>query len=1156
MHGLDDLALHNDLKPEAGKSKIHENVNITAIDLEGAKQVKSGVMKGKGNGKGNGKMKEVDVDKLTTLTSFGIARPGSISNNNCNASLSNNKNSLMNGCNPESILVLDKYGIGTSRSVTFDSHSRSSDDGDDEVTVTSTTNTSGNTSKNKKSIKSKTKHSSMLASDQDCDTGHIKTTSKTQRSTAKFSGDNEDFKHSPYASSLDPQLHSQAASITRSTSRSRYRVNYNENLNPNLNNEIPSTTNLQTIKNLLTDDEKFAYIRLVKISMLNMATGLAQLIIKSSSSPISSSFSSSSSSSLLNTNASTNTNIKRSKSTSTKTNSKKFPKRLSGSQNSMARWSQITMNNLYKHMEFTKEKIKIIERLNCDNGEIEELILFLMGSRSSNSDTTTNNNNDNIDKPSSIKTKEEESNLIDFNSNADDDEIINKIDKRINDNDDPKIDIRWTILCDLFLVLLSESIYDSRSRTLLKAIAYSLKISEHEISKFEKKITDSLDLESELESGINSNIDNDLNDYSYTNRQHVNIDIELEQHQRLQEQEQQKWSNNTNAINIRRLKTQKKSYLMVGLATIGGGLVIGLSAGLLAPVIGAGLAAGLTTIGVSGTGTFLAGTGGAAIVTTAGTAVGAHIGGKGMFVRTGYVKTFQFQPLLNHKRVNLIITVSGWTIGKDDDIRLPFSTVDPIMGDIVSLLWEPTMLRSMGESINIVATEVLTNSVQQILGQTILIALMSSIQLPMALTKLSYLLDNPWSVSLDRAWSTGLILADTLMAKSLGARPVTLVGFSLGARVIYSCLLELSKKGAYGLIENVYLFGSPLVVNREKYTLAKSVVSGRFVNGFSKTDWILGYLFRATSGGLGKIGGLGPIKGVYGVENFDCSRFVSGHMGYREAMPVILKHLGWEVTSEEFGEADHEQTAEFDIQRQKQKELIQELEEAKKTLEKELKNKEKKGKRGFWDWMIPSKKKEKEWWDMYQKDGQEHGSNAGSTSNRRSSISSVCSTDGLFDRDALLNEIEELRANGDLEPSKFQPQNPIEDAPKNQLPIAKLSNFNDNLMNLYDSENPSSSSSLSSFSSTKNIKHIQLSIPTHVQARSNSRISIDSYGPLTVPAPSGSDIPYPTAIVNSNSFPGVGVISPSNLSPFDKLHQHNNDCIEETIAYINKHHSK
>lgn len=44
--------------------------------------------------------------------------------------------------------------------------------------------------------------------------------------------------------------------------------------------------------------------------------------------------------------------------------------------------------------------------------------------------------------------------------------------------------------------------------------------------------------------------------------------------------------------------------------------------------------------------------------------------------------------------------------GKIDDVRLPFSTVDPIMGDLFSIFWEPEMLQSMGRTVNILATEV------------------------------------------------------------------------------------------------------------------------------------------------------------------------------------------------------------------------------------------------------------------------------------------------------------------------------------------------------------------------------------------------------------------------------------------------------------------
>ena len=101
---------------------------------------------------------------------------------------------------------------------------------------------------------------------------------------------------------------------------------------------------------------------------------------------------------------------------------------------------------------------------------------------------------------------------------------------------------------------------------------------------------------------------------------------------------------------------------MMGLATLGGGLVIGLSAGLLAPVIGAGLGAAFTTVGITGTTGFLAGTGGAALITTGGVVTGGSIAGKGMAKRTQNVKTFEFRPLHNNQRVNCLVTVSGYGI--------------------------------------------------------------------------------------------------------------------------------------------------------------------------------------------------------------------------------------------------------------------------------------------------------------------------------------------------------------------------------------------------------------------------------------------------------------------------------------------------------------
>ena len=363
------------------------------------------------------------------------------------------------------------------------------------------------------------------------------------------------------------------------------------------------------------------------------------------------------------------------------------------------------------------------------------------------------------------------------------------------------IDLRWTILCDLFLVLIVDSLYDSRSRVLLEKVGDALDIKWVDICRFEKRVTDALEM---------------------------------------QEQASRENWDEAEHMESRRKRALKRKYMFMGIATVGGSLIIGLSAGLLAPVIGAGLAAGFTTIGVAGTSGFLAGAGGTALITTIGVSTGGAIAVKASNRRTGAVRTFEYRPLHNNKRVNLILTVSGWMTGKVDDVRLPFSTVDPIMGDIYSLHWEPDMLQSMGDTIRILATEALTQGLQQVLAATILTALMASLTLPIWLLKLSYLLDNPWSVSQDRSDAAGLILADSLIDRNLGARPITLVGFSLGARVVFSCLKELASRGAYGLIQDVYLFGSPVVANKDEYSKVRTVIAGRFVNAYTTNDWILG----------------------------------------------------------------------------------------------------------------------------------------------------------------------------------------------------------------------------------------------------------------------------------------------------------------------------
>ncbi|KAL1749311.1 hypothetical protein HDZ31DRAFT_79137 [Schizophyllum fasciatum] len=435
--------------------------------------------------------------------------------------------------------------------------------------------------------------------------------------------------------------------------------------------------------------------------------------------------------------------------------------------------------------------------------------------------------------------------------------------KLSNTEKDVTLDIRWTILCDLFLILIADSVYDARSRVLLEHVALKLGLGWIDVVKFESRVTEALEIQEDVNKMENEEV-----------------------------------------VEGRRKAARKKRFVMMGLATLGGGLVIGLSAGLLAPVIGAGIGAALTTVGIGGTTGFLAGTGGAAIITTGGALTGGGIAVKGMARRTQQVRTFNILPLHNNKRVSAILTVPGFLNGPNDDPRLPFSVLDPVVGDVFSVLWEPEMIQETGSALKILTGEVLTQIGQTVLQATVMTALMSALQWPIILTKLGYLIDNPWNNALDRAKAAGGILADLLIQRHLGVRPITLIGFSLGARVIFYALVELARQKAFGIVQDVFILGGTLSVSQQMWVSTRSVVSGRYVNAYARNDWVLNYLFRATSGGVGTVAGLRPVENVPGLENVDVTDKIAGHMSYRTFMPLILDQLGFPVFADYFDEPE------------------------------------------------------------------------------------------------------------------------------------------------------------------------------------------------------------------------------------------------------------
>ncbi|KAJ6080216.1 hypothetical protein N7467_009969 [Penicillium canescens] len=717
-----------------------------------------------------------------------------------------------------------------------------------------------------------------------------------------------------------------------------------------------SISQLQATKDLLNETQKIAYVGVVRLSIHAMNRDLASI--------------------------------------STTKSTRKVMQKAS---DAMRKWGQAIMARVYAHMDINSAEQIMIEQLAEHGVQPEDLVRPLMQNARVKNPMAENDPKTSTSTAESPSLKKDPQLRLSAESDTSSEsdppppyeaqeteeppEVTTPSQMPTTDRID--IDLRWTVLCDLFLVLIADSAYDARSRTLLERVGAALDVTWLQISRFEKRVTDSLEMQEQAD--------------------------------------KENWDESDH-MEKRRKMALKQKYMIMGLATVGGGLVIGLSAGLLAPVIGAGLAAGLTTVGISGTSAFLGGAGGTALIASGATLGGSTIGMRASHRRTGAVQTFEYRPLHNNKKVNLIVTVSGWMTGKVDDVRLPFSTVDPIMGDIYSVLWEPEMLRSMGDTINILATEALTQGLQQVLGSTVLMALMASLQLPLVLTKLAYLIDNPWIVSLARANSAGLVMADSLQDRNLGNRPITLLGFSLGARVIFSCLKELADKGAHGLIQNVYLFGSPVVANKDEYLKARSVVSGRFVNGYATNDWILGYLFRATSGGIMRVAGLAAVEGIPGIENFDITRLVNGHMDYRTAMPRILREVGWEVLEDEFAEIEDPDP---DNHAERQRELIREIDEARREAE----GKPEKKRFGLFK---RGKMAEKKKWETYDIDR----NNAPRDSNDTDSPGTV-----LFDIEAIRTElaseaIEVKQLESTMPPMKLD-LNPPSDPPTQSSPTPK-----------------------------------------------------------------------------------------------------------------------
>ncbi|EJD02454.1 DUF726-domain-containing protein [Fomitiporia mediterranea MF3/22] len=379
--------------------------------------------------------------------------------------------------------------------------------------------------------------------------------------------------------------------------------------------------------------------------------------------------------------------------------------------------------------------------------------------------------------------------------------------------------------------------------------------------------------------------------------------------------------------------------LGVGGAALAGGVLVGVTGGLAAPLVGAGVSTLLGALGLGGSaaGVLAAGLASSSAVCGALFGVyGAKEGAEMIARHTKEVADFAIVPVREPRETLAVrICVSGW-LGNRGDVTAPWTVFDE-SEDTFALQWEVEALEklstALGDLLKSNAIKLVRN---EILKHTFLAALTAALA-PIAFLKLGELVDNPWANTKNLAIKTGKVLASLLANRAFGARPVSLYGYSLGALVILSALdhlagmyddgeeKEMGMEKISHVVQDVYLMGTPIPSNSKTWTRARRVVSGHLVNAYTdaEADYVLAFLSRlslpssssSSSSSTSKtakpgfgVAGLEAVE-ISGVENVKIDG-VEGHVAWRGMVGRCLEVCGARGLRKEEVERQEEEVGE------------------------------------------------------------------------------------------------------------------------------------------------------------------------------------------------------------------------------------------------------
>ncbi|KAJ8764408.1 hypothetical protein K2173_006148 [Erythroxylum novogranatense] len=341
---------------------------------------------------------------------------------------------------------------------------------------------------------------------------------------------------------------------------------------------------------------------------------------------------------------------------------------------------------------------------------------------------------------------------------------------------------------------------------------------------------------------------------------------------------------------------------IIGAAAITGGTLMAITGGLAAPAIAAGFSALAPTLGTLIP--VIGATGFAAVASVAGTvagsvavaasfgAAGAGLAGTKMARRTGNVDEFEFKAIgenHNQGRLAVEISVSGFAFDEEDFIRPWEGIIDNLERYVVQ--WESKNIIAVSTAIqDWLTSRIAYELMRQGAMMTVLSTLLTALAWPATILAAADFIDSKWTIAVDRSDKAGKLLAEALLKGLQGNRPVTLVGFSLGARVIFKCLQTLAETEHHAeIVERVVLLGAPIPIKDEKWEAVRKMVAGRFINAYSSSDWTLAVAFRASLLTQG-LAGIQPID-VPGIENVEVTDLIEGHSSYLWATQRILERL-------------------------------------------------------------------------------------------------------------------------------------------------------------------------------------------------------------------------------------------------------------------------